>query len=160
MGTITRKKLASQMQYGGKPEGNAAVLAFNLATNSSGVWTSGDSAAAPAIGDVVVIGTLPAGFQLQDSLSIVSTAFTALATAKVGFAYCDGVDSAAVPQDDDYFTASLTLNTAGRYAANNTAVAPVTLPKAANLILTWAGANNAKAANADILIYGVLTGAP
>lgn len=160
MTTITRKQLAHQQQFGGAPYGNLSVLSFNVTTNSSGVWTNGDSTSAPTASDKLVIGTLPAGFQMQDALMIVSDAFTATTTAKVGFEYADGVDSTAVPQDADYFTASLALNTAGRYRADNTAVVPVTLPKEANLVLDWDTATNAVAGVLDVLVYGVLTGAP
>ncbi len=160
MGTITRKKLASQLQYGGKPEGNAAVLAFNVTTNSSGVWVDGDSASAPTASDKLVIGILPAGMQLQDALMIVSDAFTATATAKVGFEYVDGVDVTATPQDADYFTAALALNAVGRYRADNNAVAPVTLPKDAYLVMDWDVATNAAVGVLNVLVYGVLTGAP
>lgn len=160
MTNITRKQLAQQQQFGGTPYGNLSVLSFNVTTNASGVWTNGDSASAPTTSDKLVIGTLPAGFALLDAQMVVSDAFTATATAKVGFEYVDGVDSTATPQDADYFTAALALHTAGRYRADNVAVKPVTLPKDAYLVLDWDVANNATSGVLDIHVYGVLTGAP
>ena len=108
---------------------------------------------------MVRLGVLPAGFKLLDSQVIVSDAFTAAVTTSIGFAYVDGVDSAAVPQSANYFGAGLSLAATARLR-NATTNAPVTLPKDAYLILTTAGAANAAAGIADILIDGVLTGAP
>lgn len=160
MATVTKKYLPQEQQFGGAPYGNATTLQFNLTTNASGVLVSSDSASAVGIGDVVRIGILPAGCRLNDALAIVSDAFTATATAKIGFAYVDGVDSTSVPQDDDYFFAALAYNAAGRTRAANTAVVPVTLPKAAYLIVT----NQVAALNAvgvlDVLVECVLNGAP
>ena len=77
-------------------------------------------------------------------LAIVSDAFTAATTAKIGFAYVDGVDSTSVPQDDDYFfLAGLATNALVRTRSTNTGVAPITLPKDAYVILTNAGAAHA-----------------
>lgn len=160
MATITKTKLASQAQFGGTPYGNKSALRFNITTNSSGVWVDGDSAAAPTASDSLRIGILPAGMTLMDALAIVSDAFTAAVTAKVGFEYVDGVDSAAVPQDADYFFAALALNTAGRTRANNAAVAPVTLPKDAYLVVDWDAATNAAVGIVDIIVEGVIGGAP
>lgn len=160
MPTITKKRLAQDNQPGGAPYGNATVLPFNLTTNAVGAAVNSDVATGIALGDKVRIGILPAGMRLDDALLIVSNAFTALVTAAVGFEYVDGVDSTAVPQVADYFDAAVTLHTAGRFRANNVAVAPVTLPKDAYLIVTTAGAANAVVGVLDALIYGVLNGAP
>lgn len=160
MVTVNKKFLASQGRFGGAPYGNATLHRFSLASTAAGILIDSDKATAPAIGDVVRIGILNAGLLLIDGKGLVSDAFTALATAKVGFQYVDGVDSAAVPQDDDYFTASLTLNAIGRYESNNLAVPPVVLPKDAYLILTWAGAANAEAGVLDYIVSGVETGQP
>lgn len=161
MATITKKKIAQQNQFGGTPYGNATKLPFRFETNASGYYLDSDTpAAAVGNGDKVRLGVLPAGFRIEDSLAIVSDAFTATATAKIGFEYVDGVNSSTVPQDDDYFHAALAYNAIGRTRANNTAVAPVTLPKDAYLTLV----NQAAALNAvgiiDIIVEGVLTGAP
>ena len=94
--------------------------------NASGVAVNSDLATALQIGDVVRIGVLPAGFKMIDALFITSDAFTALVTANIGFEYVDGVDSSAVPQDADYFGTAITLDTQGRYPADNAAVKPAT----------------------------------
>ena len=159
MPTITKKKVLNQKQFGGTPYGNRAVLEFNLTTNAVGAFTDSDVATGIALGDKVRLGVLPAGFRIDDSQVLVSTAFTALVTANLGFEYVDGVDSAAVPQSATYFGTGLVLNAVGRLR-NATTNAPVTLPKDAYLILTTAGAANAKVAVADIFVAGVLNGAP
>ena len=158
MATITRKGLKQEARFGTAPYGNVTALEFPLVTNSSGAAVNADSTSAIASGDVVRIGIIPAGFRLQDSLAIVSTAFTASVVGTFGFAYVDGVDDTNVPQDADYFGASVAINTAGRYAASNTAVKPVTLPKEAYLTLTTGGANNAKAADLVFILRGELVG--
>jgi hypothetical protein len=158
MATITRKGLKQEAKFGTAPYGNATALEFPLTTNASGAAVNADSTAAIASGDVVRIGIIPAGFRLHDSLAIVSTAFTASVVGKFGFAYTDGVDDTTVPQDDDYFGAAVAINTAGRYAASNTAVKPVTLPKEAYLTLTTGGAANVKAAELTFVLRGELVG--
>ena len=94
---------------------------------------------------------------LIDSEIVVKTGMTATITAKVGFAYADGVDSTAVPQDDDYFGTGITVATAGRYrnAASNPSV---TLPKEAWLTLTTAVAANAKASEMEIIVFAINEG--
>ncbi len=159
MATITKKKVLNQKQFGGVPYGNHTVLDYNLTTNAVGAFTDSDAATGIALGDVVRLGVLPAGFRPYDSQVIVSDAFSALVTGSLGFAYVDGVDSAAVPQSASYFGAGLVLNAVGRLR-NATTNAPVVLPKDAYLILTTAGAANAAVGIADIFIEGVLLGAP
>ena len=56
-----------------------------------------------------------------------------------------------------YFGTGLVLNAAGRLR-NASSKAIVTLPKPARLILTVAGAGNAKASRLDITVTGELTG--
>lgn len=160
MANVTKDGVRTARQFGGVPYGNAWRGVFRFATNASGVMVDSDQATAVVQTNVVRIGVLPAGLQLHESLSIVSDAFTALTTCKLGFAYVDGVDVTATPQDDDYFSASVTTHTAGRYAANNLAVTPVTLPKDAYLILTVAGADHAAAGVMDVIVSGVHTGQP
>jgi hypothetical protein len=160
MVTVNKKFINTVGRFGGAPYGNATLHRYSLSATAAGILIDSDKATAVGIGDVVRIGVLSAGLLLVDGKGIVSAAFTALATAKVGFAYVDGVDSVAVPQDDDYFTASLTLNAAGRYESNNLAVPPIVLPKDAYLILTWAGAANAAAGVLDYIVSGVETGQP
>ena len=151
MATISRNKLNSSARFGGVPYGNSASLPFKVVTASNGALFDSDT---------VRIGVLEAGTQLIDALTIVSTGFTATVTGSLGFEYVDGVDSAAVPQNATYFGTGITLATAGRYRASNNAVAVVTLPKDAYLILTTAVAANAKAAVVDVVIDAILKGAP
>lgn len=142
---------------GSTPYGNLTALHFVLETNSTGAALNSNSTAALAIGDVVVLGTLPAGFKLLDSQVVVKTAMTASVTGNLGFAYVDGVDVTAAPQDDDYFGAALVLSSAARLR-NVTANSAVTLPKDANLTLTIAGAANAKASRVEVTVYGIAQG--
>lgn len=158
MPTITKNRYQDGQNFGSSPYGNVTALEYPIVTNASGALVGGDSTAAIASGDVVRLGILPAGFRLHDSLTIVSTAFTASVTGTIGFAYVDGVDSTDVPQDADYFGAAVAINTAGRYRASNNAVKPVTLPKDAWLTITTGGANNAKAADATVIVIGELVG--
>lgn len=159
MATITKKKIASQKQFGGVPYGNKTVLDYNLTTGATGAFTDSDTTAAIGLGDVVRLGIIPAGFKVYDSQVIVSDAFTALVTANLGFAYVDGVDSTAVPQSATHFGSGLVLNAVGRLR-NATTNAPVTFPKDVYLIATTAGAANAVVGVLDVFLEGVLTGAP
>ena len=159
MATITKKKILNQAQFGGVPYGNKSVMRYNLTTNAVGAFVDSDVATGIALGDVVRLGVLPAGMTIYDSQVIVSDAFTALVTANVGFAYVDGVDSAAVPQSATYFGSALVLNAVGRLR-NATTNAPITLPKDAYLIATTAGAANAVVGVADVFVEGILTGNP
>ena len=158
MATITKLGLQNPAnQLGSTPYGNVTAFRYVLTTNASGAVIGGDSTAAVASGDVVKIGLLPAGFRLIDSEIVVKTGMTATITAKVGFAYADGVDSTAVPQDDDFFGTGITVATAGRYrnATSNTSVA---LPKEAWLTLTTAVAANAKASELEIIVFAINEG--
>jgi hypothetical protein len=145
-------------QFHNAPYGNESTLKFQLKTDATGAAVDADSTAALGIGDKVVIGPLQEGMRLDDSSVVISTALTAAVTGSLGFEYADGVDSAEVPQSASYFGAGLVLSAAARLR-NATSNAPVVLPKPANLILTIAGAANAKASQLDILIKGELTGA-
>ena len=154
MATVTKNRYQDSQNFGAVPYGNLTTLEYGLATAATGAVIGSNSAAALASGDIVRVGILPAGFRLHDSLTIVNDAFTASVTGTIGFAYVDGVDDTAVPQDADYFGAAVAINAAGRYRASNTAVAPVTLPKDAWLTLTTGGATHNTAANAVILVTG------
>jgi hypothetical protein len=160
MTTITKKKVLTQQQYGGTPDGNCAVQKYHFETDASGVYTDSDLATAVQIADVARIGVLQAGTRLDDALMIVSDVFTAAATADVGFAYVDGVDDTTVPQDADYFKAALALSAQSRTRAGNVAVVPVVLPKDAYLTLTFAGAALDAKGVLDILVYGEQVGTP
>lgn len=157
MATITQK-FNPRLNVGATPWGNAHGLKYTLETNAAGAAIGSDSTAAIASGDKVRIGVIPAGTSLLDSLAILSVAMTASVTGKIGFEYVDGVDSTSVPQDDDYFLAAgQSLATAARLR-NATTNAAVTLPKDAWLILTTAGASNAKASKLDFIVFGASEG--
>lgn len=160
MATSYKKALKSVSQFGGTPYGNKSVLSFNVTTGATGIWTDGTLATAGGTSDELIPGILPAGMRLDDCLAIVSDAFASTQTVKIGFRYVDGVDSTAVPQDADYFFAALALSAQGRTRANNLAVAPVTLPKDAYLVIDLDGAAMSTAGVLDLLIEGVIAGAP
>lgn len=155
MAKITVKSMASN-RLGAKPLG-VEPLHFVLTTNAIGIVQNADKAAALAIGDVVNLGVLPAGFKLLDAQVVVVDAMKASTTAKLGFAYADGVDDTAVPQDDDYFGTGLVLSAAARLR-NATANKAVTLPKNAHLTLTLAGAANDEASHVEVIVFGIFEG--
>ena len=157
MATITQSQSAHN-NLGATPYGNLTALHFVLETNATGAAINSNSTAAIAVGDVVRLGVLPAGFKLTDSQVVVQTGLTAAVTGKLGFAYTDGVDVVGVAaQDDDYFGAALVLSAAARLR-NVTTSSAVTLPKDAYLTLTTAGAANAKAARVEVTVYGIAQG--
>lgn len=146
-------------QFGGvQCEGNVTTYRATLTTSATGAAVNANSTAALAIADVVTLNTLPAGMLLEDAQVIISTAMTAAVTASLGFVYADGIDSADVPQDAAYFGTGLALNAAGRIRTTSSK-APVVLAKEANLVLTLAGANNAKASRVDFIVHGERLGA-
>lgn len=157
MATITQSQSAHN-NLGVTPYGNLTALHFVLETNAAGAAINSSSTAAIAIGDVVRLGVLPAGFKLIDSQVVVQTGLTAAVTGKLGFAYVDGVDVVGVDaQDDDYFGTGLVLSAAARLR-NATSNSAVTLPKDAYLTLTTAGAANAKAARVEVTVLGIVQG--
>lgn len=156
MSTVSIKGIKnSQFTY---PAGNKTVIKGRFETTAAGVAVNSDLATAVQINDVVRIGFLPAGAELQDALAIVSDAFTAATTADIGFLYADGVDSTVVPQDAAYFFAALSTAATGR-TRSTVAKAPVRLPKDAFLVLTRKAAADASAGIADVLVDAVLQGA-
>lgn len=158
MATITKLGLQNPSnRLGSTPYGNLTAFRYLLKTNATGAVIDGDSASAVASGDVVKVGILPAGFSFVDSEIVIKTAMSASVTAKVGFAYADGVDVTAVPQDDDYFGAALVMSAAARLR-NATANTSVTLPKEAWLTLTTGGAANAKASEIEIIVFAINEG--
>lgn len=159
MGTISKKSTDNGVQLGNTPWGNLTALRYTIKTAANGSVINSDSAAAPAVNDVVNLGHLPSGFRFVDSQVNVVTGMTATLTGDLGFAYKDGVDDTAIPQDADYFGAGLNLATAARLR-NATTNAPVTLPKDAYLILTTAAANNAKASRIDVVLTVASEGQP
>jgi len=157
MATVTKKYIRNAKSQAG-PYGNSWMQRYNLTTNASGVLVDSDQATAIAIADVVRLGIIPAGIELQSVTTIISDAFTASTTCKLGFAYVDGVDSTAVPQNDAFFlVAGASLATAARLAATGVS-APVTLPKDAYLILTNAGAAHASVGIVDFIVHGQSVG--
>ncbi|MBP8169099.1 MAG: hypothetical protein KAX99_05480 [Azonexus sp.] len=156
MSTVTTRGIKnSQFTY---PAGNKTVIKGNFTTSAAGVAANSDLATAVQINDVVRIGFLPAGAELQDAQAIVSDAFTAATTADIGFLYADGVDSAVVPQDAAYFFAALATSATGR-TRSTVAKAPVRLPKDAFLVLTRKAAADASVGIIDVLVEAVLQGA-
>jgi hypothetical protein len=156
-----RKNMARRSgTHGQNPYGTLAAYAFSLASNASGVPQDSNATAALGTGDTIKLGIIPAGTKLIDSIHQVSDAFTASATCKLGFAYVDGVDDAAVPQDDDYFVAALDLNAVAITRKANAATLPVTLPKDAFLVLDLDGAALAAAGRLDVTVIGEMVGAP
>lgn len=144
-------------QFGGaSPYGNFTTLLFTMLTNAIGAVVSSSSQAALAVGDVVDLGPLPEGMRLEDASVFIGTGLTATVTGSLGFEYQDGEDDEAVPQDAAYFISGGNLATAARLRANTSKL--VTLPKPARLILTIAGAANAKASDVKIVVHGELTG--
>ena len=157
MATISLKHRSGGNNIGNTPWGNLSALRYTLKTNSTGAVINADSASAIAVNDVVNLGHLPAGFRFVDSQVIVTTGMTSTVTGDLGFAYKDGVDDAATPQDADYFGAGIALATAAR-VRNTTSNKPIVLPKDANLTLTVKTAANAKASEIEVVIYGIAEG--
>jgi hypothetical protein len=161
MATVTKKYVDTLQQIGGVPYGNTTTLQYTFETNSSGVMVDSDQTTAVVQTNKVLLGRIPAGFKIMNLLSITSDAFSSSVTHKIGFEYCDGVDSTAVPQDDDYFFSALAISL-GRTYMNNTGVVPVTLPKDAylTLLVNGSSADHASAGRMDLLLMGVATGNP
>lgn len=157
MATIKVKSVGNGVHLGNTPWGNFSALRYKLQTDAAGKVINGDSSAAPAVNDVINLGHLPAGFRFVDSQVVVVTGMTATVTGDLGFAYQDGVDVAATPQDADYFGAGLALATAARLR-NATTNGSVVLPKDANLTLTIKTLANAKASEIEIVILGIAEG--
>lgn len=155
MATVTLKQ-HQKRQFGGTPYGNLTAYVYELDTGTTGAALDSDSSVALAIGDVVDLGPLPEGMRLDGASIFVTVGMSASVTGSLGFKYEDGVDSADVPQDAVYFATGVDLATTGRKTATGKSLA--TLPKAARLILTTAGAANAKASELKVLVSGELTG--
>ena len=157
MANVKLRKINARQHGGAVPYGNLSTLAFQLVTTAAGIAVDGDSLTALAAGDVLDLGPLPEGFRMNDSTVVISTGLTASVTGSLGFKYEDGIDSAAVPQDAAYFGTGIALAAAAR-VRNASSKALVILPKPARLILTIAGADNAKASKVDFIINGELAG--
>lgn len=158
MATYAKKSTTFQRVLTGAPYGDAVPLGpFRLETNASGVPLLSDATSALAISDIMRLGLLPAGTRLLDYIGVINDAFTAVSTFSLGFAYVDGVDSTAVPQDAAYFASGVSLASTG-VVRKATTTLPVVLPKDAWLILTNAGANQAAAGIAEFVILGQAVG--
>jgi hypothetical protein len=157
MATISKKNPDNGVQLGNTPWGNLTALRYTLKTDATGKVINGDSTVAPAVGDLVNIGHLPAGFRFIDSAVTVITGMTATVTGDLGFTYQDGVDSTATPQNASYFGAGLALATAARLR-NATTNAGIVLPKDAYLGLTIKTLANAKASDIEVVIFGIAEG--
>jgi hypothetical protein len=142
---------------GASPDGNLTRLHYNLTANASGIVTNSTKTTAIAATDVIQLGVIPAGFELHDAFMIISDPTTAACTADIGFAYVDGVDVTAVPQDANYFFDDSATSSAARTRCTLTN-APVRLPKDAYLTYL----NNTAAFDAacviDIYIDGIYDG--
>lgn len=158
MATVKVKGIGLNQFGGVDTAGNLTTYRATLQTNATGAALNSTSTAALAIADKVVLNRLPAGMLLEDAQVIVSTAMTAAVTGSLGFEYSDGVDVAGTPQDAAYFGSGLALNAAGRIRTTSSKV-PVLLPKDVNLILTIAGAANAKVSQVDFIVHGERIGA-
>lgn len=155
MSTVNTKGIKSS-QYSGVA-GNKNVIRGAFITTASGVAVNSDLATAVQVNDVVRIGFLPAGAELQDVVAIISDAFAASTTADIGFLYADGVDSTTVPQDGAYFFSALATSSTSR-TRGTLAKAPVRLPKDAYLTLKRTGAADSAVGIIDVLVDVVLQG--
>ncbi len=156
MATIQVPNLATQHPRHNTALGNMIVERYQLQV-TAGLVNGVDI----ATGDVIILGILPAGWRLMPQFAkiVVSDAFGTGVTGTVGFAYIDGVDDTAVPQDADYFLLSNTLASTVSLSGNNTAVTAVTLPKSAYLTVTLGGtSHDASAAAMDVYICAVNAG--
>ena len=153
MADVTANALTISRPIGGVPFGNLSALTY-VQPFASGVATGTNKATAVAATDVLILGILPKGMTLKDSLIKATAAIgAATSTLTIGFRYVDGVDDGGVPQDADYFCAAL-ANTAAYIArASNTAVAPVTLPKDAYLtaLVSTAGCTGSGTLYVDVI---------
>lgn len=137
------------------PYGNVTTLVFRLTTNEAGAVKPSDSDELKD-GDVIDLGALPGGLRLDDAQIIVTEGLNDGITGSLGFAYEDGEDVEGSEEDAAYFGAGLNLAAAGRVRAQGSKL--ITLPKPARLLLTIAGADNAKDSEIAVLITGEVVG--
>lgn len=141
---------------GNAPYGNVSVLRFTLKGGADGTLAGSMPHVAPKADDVLVLGTLPEGFCLEDAAVVVSVPMSSGVTADLGFVYADGKDDAAVPQDEAFFGSGLALGTAKRLRTESVKLA--VLPKEALLTMKLKGAANAQKCDVTVLVYGEMTG--
>jgi hypothetical protein len=157
MADYTKKLARAAGKHGGTPYGDMVAYEFSMATSAAGIPLDSDAAAALGTADTIKLGIIPAGTRLLDMIAIVSDVFTATSTCKLGFAYVDGVDVTATPQDADYFVAALDLNALAVSRKVNP-TRPVTLPKDAYLVLDLDVAALAAAGQLDVVVIGQMVG--
>ena len=157
---VTKSKLTQAFIFANTPYGNETRLTFNLTTNASGVLVDSDHTDALQVADTVLLGIIPAGFELRDMLMTVSDAFTAAVTCSVGFQYVDGVDVTATPQDAAYFVPATQALSSTAILRKTGIKAPIKLPKDAYLTITLAGAAVDQAGVLDLDVIGIWRGVP
>lgn len=134
------------------PYGNLSRVDFPMETNAAGALIGSNQKTALLNGDIVYLRRLPKGTKIGMGTDIViSDAFTATTTLKVGFEYADGVDDADFPENDAFFHAAGSTAALGRL---NTVpnVEPKVLPKDAWIIATVGGADHASAGKLNIML--------
>lgn len=141
------------------PYGNYWVSKFHFETNASGIFVNSDKTTAVGIANVVRLGILPAGLELMDVLGIISDASTAAVTIDLGFAYVDGVDVTATPQDAAYFANDQAISSLAVFRKTGTK-APLILPKDAYLTMLNNTAAHDQACILDFIVQGVWHGSP
>ena len=146
MATITKTQKDPRVSLGSTPWGNLTALRYLLQTSATGAVLGSDSSAPVAANDVIRVGPLPGRFRLGDSLVILGDAAAGLS----------GKDDTKVPQDDDYFGATVALSAVAR-VRNATGNASVTLPKDAYLTVA-ASAAVAEAATVEVIVFGIAEG--
>ena len=158
MATVTRKDINNKFLFANTPYGNATRLTYNL-TCASGVWTDSDHTDTIKVDDTLVLGIIPAGFEIHDMLLTVSVAFTAATTCSIGYAYVDG--AVGVPAADAaYFVPATQALSSTAIIRKTGTKAPAKLPRDCYLTLLWAGDTNVASGVLDIDVLGIWTGLP
>lgn len=158
MGTITKLGMQHPSnRIGVSPYGNLSAFRFLIMTNAAGALVDGDSAEPITIDDMLLIGILPAGFRMIDSMVKITSAMSTGVVASLGFEYVDGVDDQGVPQNDSHFGSSMPLDTVGCLRDYETEPS-FTLPKDAWVTLTITEGTNAKASELEIIVFAINEG--
>lgn len=157
MAIIANTHVRYVRQPGTAPYGNGYYLMFPIFTDDKGVWIDGDSTNPAASGDVLRLGTIPAGFRPIDAVVSVNKPISGL-SGKVGFVYTDGVNDPDVPQKNDAWFTAANCGTQGLIVRNGTFPAHY-LPKEAYLTFTASGAPSGKG-EAWVILSGIVEGQP
>ena len=155
--TVTKNNLRADPQFGGAPYGNLSLLPYHFETNSSGVWVDSDHTDAVQVGDTLILGIIPAGFQVWECIFDVSDAFTAATTCSVGFKYIDGVDSTPAEDAAIFVPATQALSSTAIWRKTGIK-APPWFKKDAYLTLLWAGAAADAVGILDVGLIGIWKG--